>query len=93
MTHEEVPAAVTVKCSTMMTRALPTELTLADPEVLKDANKPLHINTTGMYVSRVSFWMQPTVDAQLCSDCSSEHGMMQPYAMHRGRHSLMLTDV
>ena len=92
-TPEGAPAAGTVTCSATTTRTLPTELRLADLAALNDANKPLLINTTSVYVSRDGFWMQPEVDAQLCSGCGSEHGMMQPCAMHGGYHSLMLTDV
>ena len=95
-TPEGAPATATVTCSATTTRALPTELTLADLLALKEANKPLRVNTTSVYVIRDGFWMQPKVDAQLCSDCGSEHGMMQPCAMHvmhGGHHPLMLTDV
>ena len=60
---------------------------------MQDANKPLRINTTSVYVSRDGFWMQPEVDNQLCTDCGSQHGMMQPCVMHVGYHSLMLADV
>ena len=92
-TPQGAPAAPTARCNAATTRTLPIALTLADLEAMQDANKPLRMNTTSVYVSRDGFWMQPEVDNQLCTDCGSQHRMMQPCVMHGGYHSLMLADV
>jgi hypothetical protein len=92
-TPESAPAAATAKCNATTIRALPTELTLADLDALRAANQTLRINTTGVYLSRNGFWMQPEIDNKLCTDCGKEHEMMRLCAMHGGYHSLMLNDV
>ena len=62
-TPEEASAATTAQCNATTTRALPTELTLADLVALRDTSTSMSINTTSVYISRNGFWMQPEVDA------------------------------